>query len=292
MGDATKATIETLALDGGIMAGGVQQAGQSALGTAEALKFANRLFNPLDLIAPADGTAAWAQLADGTADALYTAGNAFAHPVATTQAIGKDGEALLRRVDPSMTPKASTFGGEVRRMYDAGRPQGRFLVDAVSLAGAAAPARVAGKLDLLRAPSGPEKYLQQAFSPKAAWRLSMPYKGMGHHVVKRSKRLPDWLGGGPVPRAYSESRYNLLKPEGITQGDHYELHYAVDPDFWGAALGKALTGESWSGKRLGLKKAGWGMQQWLGTPTPMKTRVGGGGLVVGNLAADDREAQR
>ena len=45
---------------------------------------------------------------------------------------------------------------------------------------------------------------------------------------------------------------------GMSVGDVYELHYRRDPWFHGVRLGRALGEEVWSGKRLGLKRAGAG----------------------------------
>lgn len=80
----------------------------------------------------------------------------------------------------------------------------------------------------------------------------------------------------------------MLKPEGITKGDFYELHFAADEKFHGTGLPRAFVGESWSGKRLGLTKAPPGIQQWKGTPTPTKAKVGGAVGVVGGQTYDRR----
>lgn len=288
-GDAAKSTAENLALKGGFIAGGVQRMGQDALGTAEALKFANRLFNPLDLIAPADGRPAWAQLGDGAADMLYGVGNALGHPVAMARTIDQRAAALAKRIDPSLTPRAPTFGGELRRMYDAGRAQGGLAVDVASLAGMVAPAKLSGKLDRLKPPSTPEKYMDQGYSPGRSLDFAKPYDGKGHHSVFAERfRLPKNLGGGKLPKAVMESRYNVLKPEGITKGDFYELHYAVDKHFHGTGFPRDFPGESWSGKQLGLTKAPFGVRHWRGTPTPTKTKAGGTVGVVGGQTYDRR----
>ena len=176
----------------------------------------------------------------GAADALYATGGAIVHPVETARAAQKSLRKFRLRADPSATSPTPAFGGEVRRNFNAGRAQGQAIFDVASLATAAAPAKLAGKLDRLQAPSGPEKYLRRGYSPEAALYLSKPYEGMGHHVMSRDKKLPGWMGGGPIPKAYMESRYNVLKPEGITQGDMYELHYAVDDRFHGTRLSDPL----------------------------------------------------
>ena len=42
----------------------------------------------------------------------------------------------------------------------------------------------------------------------------------------------------------------------MSVGDVYELHYRRDPWFHGVRFPRALDGAAWSGKRLGLKRAG------------------------------------
>ena len=86
----------------------------------------------------------------------------------------------------------------------------------------------------------------------------------------------------------SESPYNVLRPEGITKGDFYELHYAVDKHFHGAGLPRDFPHESWSGKQLGLTKDPFGVRHWKGTPTPTKTKLGGTVGVVGGQTYDRR----
>jgi hypothetical protein len=55
-------------------------------------------------------------------------------------------------------------------------------------------------------------------------------------------------------------------------GRFYELHYKVDPDFAGAALGRGMR--PWRGSALGLQKVqGW-RRVWYSTPGPLKAAVG------------------
>jgi len=56
-----------------------------------------------------------------------------------------------------------------------------------------------------------ERYLAQGFSPKAAAHLAEPYpsRGMGHHFIPRRAGLRE---------SYSDSVFNVLKPEGISRG--------------------------------------------------------------------------
>jgi hypothetical protein len=106
---------------------------------------------------------------------------------------------------------------------------------------------------------------------------------MGHHsVIRRSARLPGFLGGGPVPAAILDSPFNVLKPPGITKGDFYELHYAVDSKFKGARMAGRGKGSGWSGKRLGLPEYSLPQRIWYGTPNATKQAVATTGIVGTN----------
>ena len=125
------------------------------------------------------------------------------------------------------------------------------------------------------------RYEAQGFSPRAAAHLAAPYpaSNMGSHFIPRRTELPDFLGGGPLPKSYSDGVFNVLKPEGISRGDFYELHYKVDPKFHGTGV----KGESWSGKELRLRRYGPAGRIWHGSPPPLKARVGGLGAGAGTV---------
>jgi len=101
-----------------------------------------------------------------------------------------------------------------------------------------------------------------------------PFRGLGHHFIPRRKGLP---------KSYSDSVFNVLKPEGISRGDFYELHYKVDPSYKG---GGVIRGEGWSGKKLGLEEYGLAGRLWHGSPSPLKARVGGLGGSAGAIMYD------
>lgn len=128
-----------------------------------------------------------------------------------------------------------------------------------------------------------ERYAAWGFSPKAAAHLAEPYpeRGMGHHFVPRRMGLP---------KNYSDSVFNVLKPEVISRGDFYELHYKVDPRYSGGSV----KGETWNGGALGLKKYGLAGRVWHGSPPPLKARVGGlgAGAGVGMYVPDDERGER
>nr|QQZ51336.1 hypothetical protein JKL49_09915 [Phenylobacterium glaciei] len=85
---------------------------------------------------------------------------------------------------------------------------------------------------------------------------------MGHHYVKRSFTLPEKYRSVPLPKAivgkkppewFIESPFNVLKPRNISRGDFYELHFQVDPQFYGARLPKFEPTGGWRGNDLGLE---------------------------------------
>jgi hypothetical protein len=81
---------------------------------------------------------------------------------------------------------------------------------------------------------------------------------MGRHFAPRREGLP---------RSYSESVFNRLKPEGITRGDMYELHYKADPKFKGTGFPARVGGGGWSGAALGLKEYGLAGRIWRLQPS-------------------------
>ena len=93
---------------------------------------------------------------------------------------------------------------------------------------------------------------------------------MGHHFIPRAEKLP---------KSYSDGIFNVLRPEGVSRGDFYELHYKVDPKYHGGGV----KGERWSGADLGLHKYGLVGRLWHGSPPPLKARVGGLGASAGAL---------
>jgi hypothetical protein len=188
-----------------------------------------------------------------------------------------------RDLDPSATPAAPRFADELRRNFDIGQNQGELVFNVGSLMVGGPAAKAAGKLGSFSKATTAEKYLAQGFSPKVAAYLAEPYpaSAMGHHYIARSYKLPKFLGGGRLPRSYSDGPFNKLAPEGITRGDMYELHYKVDPAFGAARLPGKVGGKSWRGAAVGLQRHGLAGRLWHGSPAPLKARVGGLGAGAG-----------
>ena len=102
-------------------------------------------------------------------------------------------------------------------------------------------------------------FRRQGFKPAQAKYLAQDYPatGMGHHFpISRSLAgklgIPDWLRDSPL---------NVLRPNGISRGRFYELHYMVDENFYGAALSPSIGG-SWRGAQLGLEMYNPSIRWW------------------------------
>ena len=140
-----------------------------------------------------------------------------------------------------------------------------------------------GRLGLGKASASPRqqimsefrRFKSQGFTNKQAYHLAQPYEGMGHHFVPRRVGLPS---------LYSESRFNVLKPNGINRGSFYELHYRVDPKFHGTAFPESVGG-TWKGAKLGLQKEGFLGRMWFGSPRPLKWAVGGASAAGAGIAS-------
>lgn len=103
-----------------------------------------------------------------------------------------------------------------------------------------------------------------------------------------------WLKGANIPDWIMESRFNVTKPRGMSQGDFYENHFGTDPRMYGARLPRAVNGgKGWSGKRLGLERYSGLKQVWQRTPDAWKDLAWATGLdgALG-LAQSDPEARR
>lgn len=129
-----------------------------------------------------------------------------------------------------------------------------------------------------------KRALAQGFTSRKADYLGLPYNGMGHHFIPRrigdKFHIPDW---------YMESRFNVLKPNGISIGDMYDLHYRVDPSFHGTGLParSSVGGGSWKGAELGIEKYGIGGRLWHGSPAELKYLAGTLGAGGYWLLSDD-----
>ncbi|MDP3854232.1 hypothetical protein [Phenylobacterium sp.] len=264
-----------LAREVGNVTGALRGGWHAAEGLYDGAAFLHRLASPFDSLMSPPGESAREQLiAVGRGIGEYVK-KGVSDPQSVVRDIQGKAHQMRFDLDPTATSAAPTFSGEIRRNFDIGQNQGELAFDVGSLAVGGPFPKAVGRLGAVPKATTAEKYLAQGFSPAGAAYLALPYKGMGHHVIRRSYRLPQSLGGGPLPRTLTESEFFVLKPEGMTRGDFYELHRGVDDHFYGTRLPRRVGGERWSAKDLGLKKYDQLGRIWHGSPAPLKARVGG-----------------
>jgi hypothetical protein len=226
-------------------AAGVVRGGVHAVeGLADGGVFLGRLMSPLDSWRSAPGESAAEQLLGAASRGVDYVRKGVADPQIVVRDVRNKTHQMHLDLDPNATPEASTVSEEVRRRLNVGMNQGELLFDVGSFAVGGPLAKSVKGLGAVSKTSNAEKYLAQGFTPAQAAHLAEPYPkyGMGHHYGARRKGLP---------RSYSESVFNRLKPEGITRGDMYELHYKVDPKFHGAGIPPRAGGGKGNGEMGG-----------------------------------------
>lgn len=249
---------------------GVARGGVHAVeGLIDGATVVNRLLDPLDALTHPPGESIQEQLGRGVLNAGRGATRYVRKVVAKPERIMTDvtevAKQWRRDLDPSATPSAPTFGGELRRNFDIAQNQGELVTDVGLLAfgGAAADAAEAGSV--LSKEAALARYLGQGASPRRAAYLAKTYDGMGSHLIPRRSGLP---------KAFINSKFNVKKPKGITYGQMHEIHYENDDRFHGARLGAAAGPGGWSGRKLGLERNGPLGLIWFGSPAPLKAALG------------------
>lgn len=273
-----------------LVPGAARGAWNTAKDVVNAGDFATRLFDPYDAERSPRGEAAWDKVFQGADGIVRGAGNAIAHPQSAIDAARTGLDHLNVRLNPEAQPPASTFSGEMRRQATLGLNQGEFLFDAGSLAYGGAEAKGLSALGKAAEAGGAEKWLARGVPQGLADYFATPYTGGGHHYLPRRTRLPPVLDGGPIPSVISDSPFFLLKPEGISTGDMYKLHYGVDPKYGGGKIPAEFGGGRWSGDELGWEKYDQPGRLWHGAPVPLKALAGsavvGAGALVDQLGDD------
>lgn len=246
-----------------------------------------RLLDPTDAFRKPLGEAAWDQVFDGIGAVAGGVKEAVTDPRRAAHDAAEAGRKLNREINPMATPMAPTVSGEINRSFQIGRRQGEVAMEVFPYLVGAGELKATAELGAMSKASRIAKYRNQGFSAAQARRLAKPYDGQGHHsILPQRATLPDWLGGGPIPKSILDSPFNVLKPPGMTQGDFYELHYKVDPE----AKGFRLRGGGWSGKKVGLAKYGLPQRIWQGTPNATKRAIAGGGI-AGTIPFGESEPQ-
>jgi hypothetical protein len=272
-----------------VIAGNVVGLGRGVLHSAEGmgqgLNYGMRLLNPAEAQIKGPAHSALGRLTHAASGVVDYVEKGIAHPSGVASDVRKAGHQLYVDTVPSATPMANTFGGEMARNFNLGANQGELGWDMGSLLFAGAGSKVLRGLGATAEASGPAKFVGQGLSPEKAEYLAAPYEGRGHHYFPQNAfkpiQLPQWL---------SDSIFNVLKPNRTSRGDFYELHYRVDPRFWGAGFPASVGGGGWSGKRIGLEKYGPGGRLWNGSPAALNAAAGAAGAAgVMNYGADGDE---
>lgn len=266
----------------GVLRGGVH----AAQGLVDGAVLVSRLADPSDVLRSAPGESAAAQLSRGVVNMGRTGADYIQKGIAKPQTVVADvtdaAKQWRRELDPSATPMAPTFEGELRRNFDIGQNQGELAFDIGSVVLGGPAAKLVKGLPRVSNVGNVDKYLAQGFTRREAAHLAKPYPALNRasHFIPQRTKLPKFLGGGPLPKSYMDGPFNKLAPDGISRGDLYELHYKVDPHFHGTRV----RGGRWSGKDLGLERYGPLGQLWHGSPPPLKARVGGLGISAAGAA--------
>lgn len=186
-------------------------------------------------------------------------------------------------LDPRASSEAATFAGEMRRRFGVGQNQGELLFDVGSLAIGGPLAKSFKALERVSKTIPAEHYLARGYTPETLAYLDEPYPAAG----KGSHFIPQRFG---LPKVFTDSDFNVLRPPGATRRQMYEEHARIDDRFYGARL-PAELGQHWSAKRLGLERYGPDGVAWYGAPAPLKARVGGLGAAAGGMAHAQSEEE-
>jgi hypothetical protein len=258
---------------------GVGRAAVHAAGDIQdGLGFASKLASPFDDEAR---EAAWNDVANtGRGMAKYVQ-DAIADP---SQIVSDARDATHQAhvgLDPLATPIAGTLWDEMHHKFGVGANVGEIGANvAATLAGGEILEGLRGIEAAQGAieAAGVPRYLKVGASPALAEHLAAPYEGMGSHYIPRRAQFPEQvlgiplpspIAGQPLPKAYIDSVFNVSKPAGMSRGEFYKYHYAVDPKFYGARLPADVDeGRGWSGLKLGLQRYDRLGRLWHGAPVP------------------------
>lgn len=264
-----EALAESLAGIAGNVAGIGRGAWHSIDGLGQGVDFERRLLDPVDAKINGAANSALGRLSNAANGAVDYIEKGIADPGGVASDFKRLGHQLYVDTVPSATPMANTFGAEMARNFRLGANQGELGWDIGSLLFGGPAAKALPRLAAVAEETGPAKFIDQGFSPEKAEYLAAPYDGMGHHNFPRNALKPIQL-----PQLLSDSIFNVLKPNGMSRGDFYELHYRVDPRFHGTGFPGAVGGGGWSGKKIGLEKYGPVGRLWNGSPAALNAAAG------------------
>jgi hypothetical protein len=183
------------------------------------------------------------------------------------------------KLNPYATPMADTFSAELQRRFGIGANLGETLFDAGSLVYGGEIAKGLEGIAVARELPAVEKYVRSNFAPDLAEYMLEPYplESMGSHYVARRTKLPDILGGGPLPSKFINSKYNVSRLRNANRYQQYKYHFENDPNYRGGAVrGRKGKGTGWSGERtFGWKTSGPMTRAIVGMPADTRGLIGG-----------------
>jgi hypothetical protein len=278
--------VGTTAYGTGDVAGFGEAAGRLLPDTVD---FLGSAFGFLDDLAKPDtpeGQAARSRLGQAFRDGAAVAAHVAAHPRVVGQVATRAARDLADHVMPDIRPSDPDTSAQFDRNFKAGMRAGD-----LQFQGALAAAPELKGLGAARSLTRAEQIMKSLkdFSLRDAKYLAEPYPWKGHHAVAKRARIPKDIFGVPLPvaiagkalpKVFTESAFNLVKPKGITRGEMYELHARIDPHFHGT--GGLPDSRRWSARDLGIQRYDPVRRVWYGTPDATKKAVAG---VAGASAA-------
>jgi hypothetical protein len=257
---------------------GVARGGWHALeGVDHGLNFAGSLFFP-------EGRAkAWDETKTATHNALQYGRSVAANPSRLADDAISAGTTAAHSLVP-FTTMADTGTGEIGHEFGIGMNGGETLLN---VAGLFAAPEVVGGVNAARTFAATReaniaKFMGQGLDEQTARYLSKSYKGDGDHALfqKSQKSIlgfkAPWLKKAPIPQWFMDGPLNVSRPRGLSQGDFYEYHYGVDPNYYGGSLRRSLNGgKGWSGNRLGIERYSGPRRIWARIPPIWKDYYSG-----------------
>lgn len=218
---------------------------------------------------------AWDDAQTTTHQALQYGRSVLANPARVADDALSAAKAANRSLNPFATPIPDTASGALSHELGIGANGGETLTNIAGLF--AAPEVFAGvkaaRTFAATREANVAKMMKQGLDEPTARYLSKPYKGQGDHAViqKKQKSVLGFeaplLEKAPIPKWLMDSALNVSRPRGLSQGDFYEYHYGVDPQFYGGRLPRYLNGgKGWSGNRLGLERYSEPGRTWARIP--------------------------
>jgi hypothetical protein len=278
----------------GLVAGnivGPYRAGAHAVqDLADTAQFVGRLTNPFDVLLRPPGESAVEELAEGGMRAFDYGKRVAADPHKLVDDARNAGHKLNVDLNPLATLQADTLGGEFRRTLGIGMNQGELAANVALFAAggeAAATSKTLRGISKLK----PTEYLESAH-PDVAQYLSKPYEGKGHHSIL-PERIGKNLGNGKVARFIRDNPLFNVTFKGLTQGEGYGVHAAIDPYATHFRVRNNLSTRSWNARKAGIQSQHGLEQIWNGTPEAMKTSiagVAGGAYGLAREAVDQEES--